>query len=186
MNEKIIKGSDFEIETEQRTLYKSKKGNYFLTEESARNDSLTHKKCDKHDYIYECGSYCHHCSEEFRNGLYDEMERVVWDGSYPLYSRETEEYYFDYQSLIEAIEELAEENEISVSDQFPKMKFQLCEKNDLREVDDDYWEDIWYDGADLPDQVGEALDNLNKAIREHGKGFSWDAMNKAAIVDFGL
>lgn len=174
--------SEFDIETEVKTLFKSKKGNYFLTEDSARKDSLTHKKCEKHNHIFNLRGSCDICWKEHLDSRYEKLEKVKWNGSDPLYSESQDEYHFDYQSVMEAIEEFAEECEISCEEAVLKMQLKICESSDLSEVDDGYWEDVWYDGAELPKEIESKLEELNKAIRDHGKAFSWSPDDKAAIV----
>lgn len=175
MNKDIyVEGSDIELEKKTVEVYVSKKGGLFLTEESALKDSYTHIKCSKHDKIYAKNSYCYECSEDRQLEKFYKMEEVEYDGTSWMYSEEYDEWCPD----MDTAEEIAEYHEVELKD----LRLVLAVPNNLHEVEEDYWEDIWYDGAQLPSEVEDALENLNKAIREHGKNFSWEAGNKRIKV----
>lgn len=168
-----LEGSEIELEKKTVEVYVSKKGGMFLTEDSALKDSYTHKYCEKHDHTHAINSYCYKCSEDRQLQRYYNMEEVEYGGGW-IYSEEYEEWFSD---LGEA-EEVAEYHQVGLKD----LHLVVCTPNDLREVESDYWEDIWYDGAQLPSEVEDALEKLNKVIREHGKNFSWEAGNKRIKV----
>jgi hypothetical protein len=56
----------------------------------------------------------------------------------------------------------------------------ICETQNLREVDADYWQDELPDDGDLPDGVDAALEALNAAIRANTQ-YTWYP-SKAALA----
>jgi hypothetical protein len=58
----------------------------------------------------------------------------------------------------------------------------ICEPIHLKQIHDDYWHDQLAEDADLPCAVLEALDNLNKVIREQ-EPVSWEPGKFAPTED---
>lgn len=150
-------------------------GRFFGNDERlARYSGSTHKKCDCGEIIAK-NSYCNSCSTSIKIERYKNAKKIDWDHKTPLYSESNDEYIHDTDDLINLIEEL----EITNVDDL--MLF-ICEPNYLSSIDVDYWQDDLPEDVDLPGNVAEALDALNKAIRENG-AVSWSPGKFAAIIN---
>lgn len=169
-----VQGEKLQLEKKTVEVFVSKTGGMFLTEESALNDSYTHILCDKHNHLYAKNSYCFECSEENRLESFYKMEEVEYDGQSWMYSDEFDEWCPDMVTA----KEIADDHGVSLKD----LRLVIAKPINLDQVEEDYWEDVWYDGAELPHEVEDALHQLNKAIREYGQDFSWEASNKRIKV----
>jgi hypothetical protein len=128
-------------------------------EHMARWSGCTHIICPK------CGkptpkSYtiCEDCREEKAIERYKARERREWDGKTPLYSEAVDEYFFDEDSLRDHLEthEVLEQ----------VLRLVICEPNRLRQVEEDYFLDDLPEDGDIPDEVANALEDLNRVIRD--------------------
>lgn len=138
-------------------------------ESAAKYDGCTHRPC------LGCGApakkmwtHCYKCREEADIKAWREMPAKKWEEDIPVYSRTLDKYFYDESQVMDHIEE----NGGTVED----LRLVLCQPVKLREVEDDYWEEALTleDGyADLPAAVSDALDKLNRAIRE-ARPVSWE------------
>ena len=126
-------------------------------EHAARWSGCTHIVCPK------CGkptpkSYtiCEECREKKAIERYGAKERREWDGKTPLYSEAAEKYFFDEDSLWDHLETHGGSEQ--------SLRLVICEPHRLRQVDEDYFYDDLPEDGDIPDEVANALKDLNRVI----------------------
>lgn len=153
-------------------------GNGDGAERSARYAGSTHHVCECGQVAERMYTHCADCRSKREGDRYLKLTEVEWDGSTPLCLFEDDKYFYDEDDICQ----YCEDNEIEST----QLRLVLCEPNSYTEVDVDAIapEDVSpedYDG-DLPKEIQEALDNLNKVIREYKKPFTWSAGKKRVTV----
>lgn len=140
-------------------LFKSLKGNYFITEESAREDSATHNVCKKCGIPVEKSlTLCDKHKAELDNERYLKMPFKEWDMKTPLVQYGTDKYFWDSGY----IEDYCDENEIDEKD----LQLVICEPVYLPEIDEDYFCDYLPDEQDeLPIEVQNKLKEFNEFLK---------------------
>jgi hypothetical protein len=143
-------------------------------EKAARWSGCTHIICP------ECGrptpkhyTICQGCREKKAIERYKLKERRHWDLTVPVYSETTDEYFFDANDLNDWLED---HNCTAES-----LRLVICEPIYLRQVNEDYFCDELPEDEGVPDDIADALENLNRIIREQGP-ISWDPGKYAAIL----
>ena len=116
-------------------------------------------------------THCPECREKRELERYKERERVEWDGKTPLYSERADRYFSDSEDL----DYYLEEEECSAGD----LRLIICIPNYLKPLEDDFFcEDLAEDG-ELPQDVIEALNDLNEVISKQ-ESISWSPGKYAA------
>lgn len=142
---------------------------YGKDEQMARYEGATHKECQ------DCGKIirkedlvvCDECKEKHDIERYNRRERRKWDKETLLYSDAYDEYFEEWDQ----IGDYCDINECSIED----LRLIICEPNYACQIPDDYWcDDLPDDGeTDLPEDLVDALEELNKFIREEKIILSW-------------
>lgn len=170
MNEKqMILDSSPEAATYRTDIkgWVSRTGRFFGDDERlARFDGCTHRTCE------DCGgpaekSYiaCVECRGKRAVARYLAMPKKEWDGHGYVYSEAADEY-FDADQL----KEYCEENDLAPED----LRLVICEPNYARQIDEeDVANDNLTEDGDLPIEIAEALEALNKVIRDCATPISW-------------
>ena len=159
-NKIIILPEDVVLTPETKVLYKSDNGKYYLNEEGAREKLATHFKCNYGNGIREkFRIYCDNC-EPPKKEYFKE-----WDLKTPVYCNTRDKYFFSLDELTDFMHE----EELTSDD----LDLSICEPNYFNQVDSDIWEDVLAEDADLPSEIQIKLDELNAAIKNHGKPASW-------------
>ncbi len=180
-SEKIVMMESNEAASIQTlTGWVDRQGRYWGEDEyQARWSGATHRKCIKNPEehpIHSTHGYCEECHRESRQAKFAEMDRAVWTGE-PLVIFDCDQYFFDIESLAD----YCLENSLLPSE----LQLMICEPNYPPYFDvEQHCEEIIPDGGDvysLPQEVLDAADALNKAIKESGP-VSWGASNRVAIV----
>lgn len=143
---------------------------YGKDEHLARYAAMTHKKCDKCENLIEKNSYCNFCREKWLSEGYKNMEFKEWDGLTPLVIYDSDTYFFNEGQVNDYFYEYYGEYGETES-----IRLVICEPNYLREVEEDYWEEVIPQDWDLKDcdvEIAEKLKELNKIIRE-SRPCSW-------------
>lgn len=157
-------------------------GNGRDAEKNARNDGSTHKLCDCGAIIRGGYSWCDSCNSRKSRERYEKLQEVEWDGITMLADWHEDRYFRDEDEVLE----YCENNDVAPEE----LRLVLCEENHYTEVDvsaiapEDQCPEDW-DG-DLPVTIQEALDNLNKIIREYKKPFSWGGSNKRVTLNLDM
>ena len=148
-------------------LFFGKKG-----EQSARYSGCTHRDCE------DCGQpaekwclVCPRCKETRDTKRYAEREQKEWDGETPLYSESHDRFLFYPDDVYDFIHDVEPLNQRLV----------ICNPVHLSHVDSDHWCDELCEDGELPADVEEALDELNKLITASAP-VSWTPGKYAAIV----
>lgn len=124
-------------------------------EQLARNQGSTHKKCD-------CGiimpsksySLCESCRNKKHRENYLKLPFKEYDGS-PVFSTDDEKYFFDEESIIE----------YCADNLLDELDLYFAEPNMLWEITDEIWEEILPEDGEFPDELKNALSELNKVIK---------------------
>ncbi len=156
------------------TGWQSSNGHFWGDDEHmARYDGSTHKKC-------ECGvvigkqSYCNACYAKRQKEEWLKMPLIEWDGICMIAIHDDDRYFSELDEFLE----YCEENDILPGD----VMLVATEGDHLREVETDYWEEQMPEDGELPGDIQNKLDELNKAIRERSKPFSWERIKKRIII----
>ena len=143
-------------------------------ERMARWSGCTHVVCK------DCGKptpknyiICLDCGEKKAIERYEKKERKQWQGKYPLYSEATGKYFFDNDELDDYLDD--------IDGSIESLRLVIYSPNYLRLVEADYLCDDMLEDGELPADVVEALENLNRVIRAQ-EPVSWFPGKYAAVV----
>jgi hypothetical protein len=149
------------------TGWVSRDGRFYGDDERiARYAGCTHRQCESCLNVVEKGRiYCDVCTSKQTREKYESLPAKAWDGNTPLCAYDTDDYFFDEDSLME----YCEENEVERED----LMLVICDPVKPRAYDSgDLFADYLADDGEAPDEVVDALDALNKAIAA-APPFSW-------------
>jgi hypothetical protein len=172
MEKEIILPESVELVEEVKTLYKDKNGMYYLSKERAQEKLATHFKCKCGNGIREkYRIFCDACEPPA-----NPKETRVWNGESMLYVNDFDKYF----SNVEEIEEYCKEEEINKH----TLTIYICDGNYLREVSEDYWEDVFAEDSELPKEIKEKLFDLNSAIKNYNKPVSYSPSKYIASLEW--
>lgn len=173
MKEKIILDKDVILpQKETLEVYKlNVQGapQYVVSEEKVKYWLSTHTEC-KCGNIHRRTSYCNPCAERRQKDSYLKHQFKEWDGTTCVCIHNSDEYFWDPES----IEEYCEENECESED----LRLMICEPNKLHEIgaehfyEQDYWPENLDSLADFDKVLNEKLKELNAYIQTL-KPISW-------------
>lgn len=176
----VMMDSDEAASIKTITGWVDRQGRFWGNDEhQARWCGATHRKCknkpEEHP-IHATNGYCEECHRESRQAKFATYERAVWAGE-PLVIFDDDQYFFDVESLADyCLEHSLLPGELQLL---------ICEPNYPAEFDiEQHCEEIIPDGGDyysIPQSVRDAVDALNKAIKE-SEAVSWSGSYRAAIV----
>jgi len=158
------------------TGWVSRLGHFYGNDEQlARYDGSTHRKCDCGEVI-ERNGYCWKCYERKENDKFLKMERKEWNGTDALYDRIGERFFFSESDL----DDYCYENETTPD----ALELIICVPQEAYTVDPvEIYEDILpEDNYELPADIKDAFDDLNRAIEESKSVISWIPGKYAAII----
>ena len=157
------------------TGWVSRDGRFFggdaISEETARNAGATHFPCDG------CGKPvarsksrpCDACRERMEAEQHAKCKRQEWSGGF-LYFESIDDYSDDDGE----IEDFMFNNDMEFDDLRPM----ICVAQKVHQIDEDDWCDDLPEGGDAPDELLEAIDVFNKAIKD--VTISWVPTNLVA------
>lgn len=153
-------------------LYKSSRGNLFLTEESARYDGCTHRPCPSCNKMADKGwTLCRECLELKAKNAYDTAPSKEWDGDSPLYSGVTGEYYRDLEDIYDY--------ELDPKE----LRLYICEKEYASPIDTSIWSDsLSVDEDHMHDALEELVDEFNEKL-EKLDHLSWVSTKYKAVFE---
>lgn len=152
------------------TGWVSRTGHYFglgpQSEDMARYDGSTHRKCDCGRIIAKNG-YCRECHDRREREKFDKMERKPWNGTDALYSQSEDRYFFDGDEL----DQYCEEEETTPE----ALRLIICVPTYAHGIDpvEHYCNDLPEDRDEVPDEVREAFKELNDRLEEAKVILSW-------------
>ncbi|WP_299078021.1 hypothetical protein [uncultured Paraglaciecola sp.] len=134
-------------------------------ESRARENASTHKRCNTCSELYRKDSWCSQCSKDRERQRFNRLKAVPYQDQPCVIG---DSWHFDPDSLRDYLLE----HDIMPSD----AEVEEAEPHDLPEIELEHWCDDLpedYDEYTLPDEIMNALDALNRAIRKHGKGVTY-------------
>ena len=142
-------------------------------EDLARWSGCTHVLCK------ECGTVipkegwtvCADCREMKKVQEYELRERKQWDGETPVYSETLDKYFFDGDDLQLHLEDYGGTIEA--------LRLVICDPLELPEITEEFFCDDLPDEGEVPSDVLQAMDELNRVIAEQDP-VSW-APGKYAV-----
>lgn len=174
---------------EEHILYKSDEAAKFVTgiegwvnrhgqfygkdEHLARWSGCTHSECSVCGKETPVRGYtaCDECREKGRVEKYHTMQRQKWDGETPLYSDSHDKYFFDEESLTDY--------RIDHDCTTESLCLIICEPNEFSIIDCDHFLDDLPEDGEVPSEIEEAVEALNKVIRAQSPA-SWSPGKFAA------
>jgi hypothetical protein len=153
----------------------SRHGLFFGKDErAARYNGCTHVECSDCKKPTERGwTLCEFCREKHAQERYAKRESKEWDGKTLLYSESADKYFFDEDDLMDF---LADEG-----GSIESLRLLICEPEYLRPVEYDHWVDDLPEDGELPEAVEDAVEAVNKVIREQGPS-AWYPGKYAAVL----
>ena len=150
---------------------------YGENEDFARYSGCTHRPCPK------CGTLtqkewtiCNKCLEKIKVDQYKHSPKKVWDGKTMLYSEFCDTFFADEDEILNFIE-----SDADGCNSIDELRLRICEPVMFPEIDADYFYDYCPDdGGITPKELEEALEELNKVIRNLPPA-SWRPGKYAAI-----
>ena len=150
----------------------SSKGHFFGDgaegERLARYDGSTHARC------CECGAEterhrlaCDACMEKKAHARFLKMEERVWDGKTPICLYNDDTYFWDADDL----DSYCDANDVKPED----LSLVHCFPVFARPVSLDHWSDDLPEDGELPAEIEEALNALNRAITRCATPIAWQA-----------
>lgn len=170
MEEVILDTSDEAAKRMTVTGWVSRHGRFFGEDEYlARYDGSTHRKCKQCENVIPKHGYtiCPECLRRKANERFKSMEVKKWDAKTPLCIFDSGEFFWNEED----IEYYCDTYGIKAED----LKLVICEPIYAKEVDaeEHFFDDLPEDNKDIPDMLADALEELNKVIREYKEPLSW-------------
>lgn len=175
--EKIVLNTSNEAATFKTGIsgWVDRHGRFFGNDEHmARWSGATHVVCS------DCGKpvsktwlVCADCRAKGGIDRYHKMPRKEWDGETPLYSHTADKYFSDADELTDHLEEFECTEE--------SLRLIICEPIHLRQIDEDHFCGDLPEDGELPEDVLNALEDLNKVIKEQ-EPVGWTPGGYAAIM----
>lgn len=118
------------------------------------------RKCDKCGKCVPSGyCYCDECREVADAEHWARLPKKKWGGEGMIYSDAYSEYFADVDSLDEWI------LEHGLIESYDDLRLVICTPTYAHPLSSDSWEDeLPNDGEDVPDWLGDAIDEFNKAL----------------------
>lgn len=155
------------------TAWQSNTGHVYLDESVARYDGSTHTLC-KRGHLSPKQGYCEACIPLNNQEEYATYQTQKWQDE-PLYSMTLDKWYFDKNSVLELMRETGQSAQ--------ELMLLIGEPQNAYEIDpDDYFEEHLPDGINVPDEIAEAFNALNDAIRNCANPLCYYPSKLAAIV----
>ena len=151
-------------------------------EHAARMAGCTHHPCSGcKGSVHRGATLCQTCTKKKQAKDYEETEGKEWNGDTPLYSMLNDQFWFaDFRHLFEDCEGPGH----SVED----LQLYICDPEYLTPIGDDRWlddlpsEQYGQIGCvELPDDVWNAVEALNEAIKKQGR-VAWSQGSCRAII----
>ncbi len=144
-----------------------------MDEHMARWSGCTHITCECGNEYTKGWTCCESCRDTHKLERFNKLEKKVWDGETPICLFDSDEYFFDYDSLLEYVEE----GDIELKN----MRFQLCKPIPMNTLDKDYFLEGMHEDAELPCEIIHAITALNKLVMQ-ASPISWEPEKYEAIV----
>jgi hypothetical protein len=155
-------------------LWKSSKGNYFITENSARYDGCTHIVCECGGLSVKPYTKCELCRSKIKDSIYNNLEVVKWDGETPLFDYDGYTYFYsEYE-----IEDYCNDNHINKSE----IRLLLCVPCAITKLNEDYYDDLIPENGELHKGIRDAIIEFNKSISAITDVVAWEPGKKRVVL----
>ncbi len=151
--------------------WKSRLGYFYLgdnpsSEHGARWSGCTHQKCACGAIMRQIETRCRSCQAKIDSEKYYALPIAEWDGITPTCDDEHDKYFWTKEELLDGMYWQLEE--ATKRGEEPEMHVVIAEPHYLHQIDGSDWSDDLADDGELSDDVGAAIDALNKVIEEQG------------------
>ena len=148
-------------------------------ERAARYHGCTHVVCECGNVTEKGWIKCKTCRNKADDARFESMKKEVWDGKTPLILYDGDDYFFDWDSIVD----YCEEQETTLE----KLRLLLCEPVYAYEIDpNDYYCDELPEDGEVDSELRSMFNELNKYIRENEIILSWKPSDIAAIIAKGV
>jgi hypothetical protein len=134
-------------------------------EHMARWSGCTHMVCECGNIYGKGRVRCDSCQAKVDTDKFLALPMEDWDGVDPVCLWSDDKFFFDECSLIDYMGDRVFDAK-EMGEDTPVIEIVKCESRGLSEVSEDYWCDELPEDGEVPDDIAEALDNLNKVIKE--------------------
>lgn len=171
----IMEDSPEAARIETVTGWVSRDGRFFGSDERlARYCGATHRKCATCGEVHVINGYCNNCHNVMRHSAFHSLEKITWNGEFPLTVFDSDDYFFSLDELLD----YCYENDVKPHE----LRLCLCKANYPRQIDSEYWCDDLSEDGELPSAMQEAIDVLN-AVIEKQPPLSYSQSNVAVVID---
>lgn len=144
-------------------------------EHMARWCGCTHMLCACGEVMDKSYTICRTCRDKASDERYAALERKLWDGKAPICIYGGDQYFWDEDGLIEYCEAL----DCTPAD----LQLVFCEPTYAKEIcGSEYFCDDLAGDCELPGELEDAFEELNKRIREFREPLSWFPGKVAVLI----
>lgn len=133
-------------------------------EQQARSLGATHRRCNGCETPLEKRNgrtVCKACWAKREVERYHAYPRKPWDGESPLYSESCDAWFWGWDEVEDYCAPIpGERGPLTLED----LRLVLCVPEPLRQIEEDFFD--LPEGSELPDDIWEKVEALNKALRE--------------------
>ena len=133
------------------------------SERGARWSGCTHMTCACGKVHEKSRTKCSGCIAKERTEKYYAMPMVEWDGVTPVCTFDDDRYFFDEGEVLDWMADLKHN---AAEGESVEVQLVLCDPGHLHLLEQDVWCDDLPEDGELPGEVLEKLDELNKALSE--------------------
>lgn len=153
----ILDSSDKAAQYKTVSGWVSSDGRFFGdNEQSARYAGSTHHTCECGNLMTKGWTKCDECRFKLDIERYEKYSFEEWDGNKPVCDYDGDNYFFS----AEDIDEFLDEHDLKDSD----LRLVICTPNYLTHICSDLWDDILPEDGEIPKELDEKIDELNKFI----------------------
>lgn len=147
-------------------------------ENMARWRGCTHVKCEKCGAIHEKIRGCEACRNKRLSEEYRGAPTAAWDGSTPIVIQDSDHFFFDIDSLCE----FCFDHEC----QPDELRLMHCLPNYARPLSSEHFCDDLPEDGEVPDELEDAINVFNAALKAYGKPLSWREGKTAVLKPTGI
>lgn len=144
-------------------LWKSAKGHYYITEESARKDGATHKRCACGGLVENGWTTCQSCRYKAASERYKAYPYKEYVEGMPVTLRDGDKYFFSSEEIEEFIYEQNED--CDEDDKIDSVDLIVCEPVHYRTISSEDFADDAHDDWEPEKELEDAVEVFNKVIR---------------------
>lgn len=158
------------------TGWVSRQGRFYGDDERlARWDGSTHRVCDACGGLMDKQGYCTPCHHKKMVERYNAFPVIEWDGECMLTDYDGDNYWADPGEFLEwcAYNDVEDPSDLMLV---------ATEPIRMREITSENWDGELPDDVEIPADIAEAIEALNKVIRASKPKF-WKPSKKRIVID---